>query len=101
MVLLYKDPTGESVMEKSINTGSLDKRAGTTVSQTAKVDSDSDNKIASLRTLLKERDDKIAKLESEMKLLKVCQYAACLKVCQICCMQLSFIIAGSTRPGRG
>ena len=73
MVLLYKDPKGESVMEKTNTAGSLDGKAATKLS-TTKTDSDLETKITSLQKLLKERDDTINKLEHEITLLKVCSY---------------------------
>ena len=71
MVLLYKDPKGESVMAKTNTAGSLDGKIVTNVSST-KTESDLEGKMTSLQKLLKERDDTISKLEHEITLLKVC-----------------------------
>ena len=71
MVLLYKDPKGESVMEKTNTAGSLDGKTVAKISS-IKTDSDLEGQITSLQKLLKEKDDTISKLEHEMTLLKVC-----------------------------
>ena len=73
MVILYKDPDGNSIMEKSTpkSAGSSDKKEMRSLSLAGMVDSDLDNKITSLRTLLKERDDKISELLSEIEAMKV------------------------------
>ena len=70
MVLLYKDPKGESVFEKSHVGSSLDGKAGTKVT-TFKADSDLESKVSSLQRMLKERDDTIIQLRDEIAVMKV------------------------------
>ena len=70
MVLLYKDPDGETVFEKSHIGSSLDGKAGTKVT-TFKADSDLESKVTSLQRILKEKDDKIVQLNSEIETMKV------------------------------
>ena len=70
MVLLYKDPVGESVFEKSRIGSSLDGKAGTKVT-TFKADSDPESKVSSLQRMLKERDDTIIQLRDEIAVMKV------------------------------
>ena len=76
MILVYKDPKGESVMEKTNTAGSLDGKTSARMSST-KTDSDMEGKITSLQRLLKERDAQcstISKLEHEITFLKVCKW---------------------------
>ena len=70
MMLLYKDPDGETIFEKSHATSSLDGKAGTILS-TLKAGSDLENKITSLQKKLKEKDDTIVQLKSEIVMMKV------------------------------
>ena len=70
MMLLYKDPDGGTVFEKSHAASSLDGKAGTIMS-TFKADSDLENKITSLQKKLKEKDDTIVQLKSEIVMMKV------------------------------
>ena len=70
MVLLYKDPDGESVFEKSHVGSSMDGKAGTKVT-TFKADSDLESKVTSLQRMLKERDEKIVQLRGEIETVKV------------------------------
>ena len=70
MVLLYKDPNGESVFEKSRVGSSLDGKAGTKVT-TFKGDFDLESKVSSLQRMLKERDDTIIQLKDEIAVMKV------------------------------
>ena len=78
MMLVYKDPDGETVFEKSHGGTSLDKQAKQALS-TFTIDSDLMSKVTSLQKLLKERDDKIAKLEIEITTMKV--YPIVVNVC--------------------
>ena len=78
MMLVYKDPDGETVFEKSHAGTSLDKQAKQALS-TFTTDSDLMSKVTSLQKLLKERDDKIAKLEIEITTMKV--YPIAVNVC--------------------
>ena len=70
MVLLYKDPNGESVFEKSHVGSSMDGKAGTKVT-TFKADSDLESKVTSLQRMLKERDETIVQLRGEIETMKV------------------------------
>ena len=72
MVLLYKDPVGKSVFEKSRIGSSLDRKAGTKVTTFIdKADSDPESKVSSLQRMLKERDDTIIQLRDEIAVMKV------------------------------
>ena len=77
-MLVYKDPDGETVFEKSHAGTSLDKQARKALS-TFTTDSDLMSKVTSLQKLLQERDDKIAKLEIEVTTMKV--YRMVMNVC--------------------
>ena len=70
MVLLYKDPDGDSVLEKSCRESSMDGKAGTKVT-TFKADSDLESKVTSLQRMLKERDDTIVQLRDQIEMMKV------------------------------
>jgi hypothetical protein len=70
MVLLYKDPDGASVFEKSRVGSSVDGKAGTKVT-TFKADSNLESKVTSLQRMLKERDDTIVQLRYEIDTMKV------------------------------
>ena len=68
MVLLYKDPDGESVMGK---TNSVEGR-GTKLS-TSKEDTDLKGKVTSLQKVVKEQEDTISELRRELRMKKVCK----------------------------
>lgn len=70
MVLLYKDPDGDSVFEKSHHGSSMDRKTGTKVT-TFKADSDPESKVTSLQRMLKERDDTIVQLRDQIETMKV------------------------------
>ena len=69
MVLLYKDPDGESVMGKSNTVGSLEGK-GTKLS-TTKEDTDLESKVTSLQKVVKEQEDTIIELRRELRMVKV------------------------------
>ena len=73
MVLLYKDPDGDSLKEKGSTLCSVDVRSTRAVTglSTFKTDYDPESKIAGLQNLLKERDDTIVKLMSDITIMKV------------------------------
>ena len=64
MVLLYKDPDGDSVTEKSNTPCSLDSKLSTRI-MTIKAESE-------LEKIIKEKDDTIERLRSEIMMMKVC-----------------------------
>ena len=70
MVLLYKDPDGETVFEKSHVGSSMDRKAGMKVT-TFKADSDPESKVTSLQRMLKEKDETIVQLRDEIETIKV------------------------------
>lgn len=65
MVLLYKDPEGDSVMEKSNTPCSLDGKLTTRIPTTIKAESE-------LEKIIKEKDDTIVRLKTEIMTMKVC-----------------------------
>ena len=80
MMLVYKDPDGETAFEKSHTGTSLDKQARKVLSTSA-TDTDLMSKVTTLQKLLKERDDKIAKLETEITMMKVYRYSMISCIC--------------------
>ena len=66
MVLLYKNPNGDSALEKSRHVSSMDGKAGTKVT-TFKADSDLESKVTSLQRMLKKRDDTIVHLRDQIE----------------------------------
>lgn len=64
MVLLYNDPDGVSVMEESNTPCSLDRKLATRIT-TIKAESE-------LEKIIKEKDDTIVRLKSEIMMMKVC-----------------------------
>ena len=70
MVLLYKDPDGDSVTEKGSTLCSVDVRAATKLS-TFKTDHNPESMLTGLQKLLQERDETITKLKSDIATMKV------------------------------
>lgn len=75
MVLLHKDPDGESVRETNTPC-SLDSKTSTRLATIKKAESDLESKVTSLEKIIKERDDTIIELKSEIIKLKVHLHAS-------------------------
>ena len=73
MVLLYKDPNGDSIKEMSSTHHSMDVRTSSKLS-TIKSEHDLEGKVTHFKNLLKEKEDIILKLNNELAMIKVCMF---------------------------